>query len=38
MIQDVVSEILGRVLDVEAYVDSQTDFNVLVKDGATAER
>lgn len=34
-IQDILREILGRQLEMDAYVDSRTFFHVVARDGAT---
>ena len=38
IIQDMIKEILGRTLDVEAYVDSKTLFDVVAKNSNTTEK
>ena len=38
MVQDIVSETLGRKIEIDAYVDSRTVFNVVAKNSATLEK
>ena len=38
VIREAVEEPLGRRVEIEAYVDSRTLFNVIAKDSPTAER
>lgn len=38
ILRDLVSEIIGGKVTIEAFVDSKTLFNVVAKDGATSER
>lgn len=38
VIQDMLHEILGRKIEIDAYVDSKTLFDVVAKDGNTSEK
>lgn len=38
VIRDAIAKLLGRDIEIEAYHDNRTVFNVNAKDGTTAER